>query len=315
MVATARILTLLGLCSASAAAACRFGFACEPWIAPRDGTTIPANTLAFVAGSLDAGLLNERPNASAWFLAGELMPGSQLDLVGTDCQGEGARSRVTIGGPAALPTRLGEVSFEETGRDEPLNPCDERPRETVTYRMRIDPDPLVGPWLPVARFGILERTTPRTVRQTLFGGVTASADGALAIDWVTLRCSAEPVTLAVSFEVAGATPVSTDVSVQTPCQPGCSASGGASMLAALALWCRRRRAEARPGHRYRIPGKAVTYSMVKSCSPSTSCTFKSGNEVTICHSPHSLGRLDTSRTRSLGSAVTTRTRTSGKEST
>jgi hypothetical protein len=180
-----------------------------------------------------------------WYAAGELTPGSQLTLQGTDCSGADAGARVDIIGPQAFPTELGQLSLEEVARDLPLGPCDDSRSATVSYRVSVDLDPQVVPWLPVSRFFVSNKEPRRLLQQTRFGEITYRGEGSsVAVTTVTVQCSAEHTTLITFLEIAGRDQISTETTFITPCKPaGCSASGGGPFIFALMLWRRRGRRE------------------------------------------------------------------------
>lgn len=240
---TARILALVGLVTPLAALACRFQSPCQEWIAPRDGTSIPANTPVFVGGSLDGGhAVMRNDNQVTWYAAGELTPGTRLTLQGTNCAGADAGANVEVLPPQPFPTEVGQLSLEEVARDLPLNPCDDSGAATVSYRVSLELNPQVVPWLPVSRFFISNSEPRRLLRLTRFGEVTRSADSnAVSVTTATVECSVEPTTIIAFLEIAGREQLETPMTFTTPCRPrGCSATGATPLLFSLVLWRRQR---------------------------------------------------------------------------
>jgi hypothetical protein len=244
----ARILAVVLVATPVSALACRFGWPCQAWIAPRDGSTIPANTPVFVAGSLpvDGGLLAlKREDQVIWYAPSELATGARLTLEGTDCTGANALSRVVVGEARPFPSTVGTVRLDEVARDQLLHPCDDSGAATVSYRVTLEPGPDVVSWLPVSRFRF---ATAQPVGLTSgpgrFGEVTMQQGAtSVRLQDVALRCSDEAVTLFTILEVAGRDPISSQTTFETPCRPrGCSTSGGLGLLGVpLLLWPRRRR--------------------------------------------------------------------------
>lgn len=239
----ARILALVGLVTPVAALACRYQVPCQEWIAPRDGTSIPANTPVFVGGSLDGGrVVMSNDQQVTWYAAGELTPGTRLALQGTNCAGADAGANVEVLPPQPFPTEVGRLSLEEVGRDLPLNPCDDSGAATVSYRVSLELNPQVAPWLPVSRFFISNSEPRRLLKLTRFGEVIRSADSdAVNVTTATVECSVEPTTIIAFLEIAGREQLDTQTTFTTPCRPrGCSATGAAPLLLSLVLWRRRR---------------------------------------------------------------------------
>lgn len=240
----ARFLTVTLIAMPAAAMACRFQWRCQEWIAPRDGTSIPANTLVFVAGSLDGGLeVVKQAGPETWYAAGELTPGTRLTLRGTDCNGADASASVEVLPAQPFPTDLGRISLEEVARDLPLTPCDDSGAATISYRLSLESNPQVIPWLPVSRFFVSNFEPRRLLTFTRFGEVTPNTDNdTLAVTTVTVACSAEPTTIVTFLEIAGREQLATQATFTTPCRPrGCSAAGTSPLLLMLLLWRRRRR--------------------------------------------------------------------------
>lgn len=239
----ARILTLVALVTPLAALACRFQSPCQEWIAPRDGTSIPANTPVFVGGSPDGGqVVMSRDNQVTWYAAGELTPGTRLTLQGTNCTGADAGATIDILPPEPFPAEVGALSLEEVGRDLPLNPCDDSRSATISYRVSLELQPQAVPWLPVSRVLIVNAEPRRLLHFTRFGEVTRGANSnVVTLKTVTVECSAEPTTLIAFLELAGREELSTQTTFTTPCRPrGCSTTGAAPLLLLLVLWRRRR---------------------------------------------------------------------------
>lgn len=238
----ARILTVGVLVTPVATLACRYQLPRLEWIAPREGTSIPANTPVFVAGSLDGGLAVVNLEwRETWYAAGELTPGTRLSLQGTTCTGADAGASVEIIAPQPFPSDIGRLTLEEVARDLPLNPCDDSQSATISYRASLEPNPQVAPWLPVSRFFIANFEPRRLLQLTRFGEVTRSADGdPLPVTTITVECSATPTTIIAFLEIAGRDQLETQTTFTTPCRPrGCSSAGTTPFLLLLVLWRRR----------------------------------------------------------------------------